>query len=185
MPIIFARPQEVCFPTAPGLTNPSLIKKLRDKLNTSRALTQSTHDRFPEASKRYGTAAGQMRICKVIKYDAGLYRGLAGDWVKPRVPTPNRNHPPNRIQPPTATNMGASPILPFPDGQRLAGSKRLCVPYLSPVLHALGKPQPADNYLQRIPRWRAPLPLRFAKYSRGARGQTASAAVTGRPGGTR
>jgi 3-hydroxyisobutyrate dehydrogenase-like beta-hydroxyacid dehydrogenase len=83
VPSIFAGHYDPSFPIALCLKDLSLIKELMDKVGTTATLTEATHERFREAGRRYGTAAGEMTVCRVIEDDAGIDLRVAGDWVKP------------------------------------------------------------------------------------------------------
>lgn len=83
VPSIFAGHYDPSFPIALCLKDLSLIRELLDRTGTTSTLTDATHDRFREAGRRYGMAAGEMTVCKVIEDDAGIDLRVAGDWVKP------------------------------------------------------------------------------------------------------
>ncbi len=83
VPSIFAGHYDPSFPIALCLKDLGLIKDLLDRVGTTSTLTNATYDRFREAARRYGTAAGEMTVCKVIEDNAGIDLRVAGDWVKP------------------------------------------------------------------------------------------------------
>lgn len=83
VPSIFAGHYDPSFPIALCLKDLGLIQELMDKVGTTNTLTEATHERFREAGRRYGVAAGEMTACKVIEDDAGIDLRVAGDWVKP------------------------------------------------------------------------------------------------------
>ena len=83
VPSIFAGHYDPSFPIALCLKDLGLIKELMDKVGTTATLTEATHERFREAGRRYGTAAGEMTVCRVIEDDAGIDLRVPGDWVKP------------------------------------------------------------------------------------------------------
>lgn len=83
VPSIFAGHYDPSFPIALCLKDLGLIQELMDKVGTTNTLTEATHERFREAGRRYGVAAGEMTVCKVIEDDAGIDLRVAGDWVKP------------------------------------------------------------------------------------------------------
>lgn len=39
--------------------------------------------RFAEAESRYGKAAGEMTVCKLLEEDAGVSLRVEGDWTPP------------------------------------------------------------------------------------------------------
>ena len=83
VPSIFAGHYDPSFPIALCLKDLSLIEELMTEVGTTNDLTKATHERFKEAGRRYGMAAGEMTVCKVIEDDAGIDLRVAGDWVKP------------------------------------------------------------------------------------------------------
>lgn len=83
VPSIFAGHYDPSFPIALCLKDLGLIKELMDRVGTSNTLTEATHERFREAGRRYGAAAGEMTVCKLIEDDAGIDLRVPGDWVKP------------------------------------------------------------------------------------------------------
>ncbi len=50
---------------------------------TRNELTAAAHARFREAGERYGMAAGEMSVCRLIEDDAGTQLRVAGAWEKP------------------------------------------------------------------------------------------------------
>lgn len=83
VPSIFAGHYDPSFPIALCLKDLGLIKELMDEVGTRNELTAATHARFKEAGDRYGLAAGEMTVCKIIEDDARVVLRVAGDWVKP------------------------------------------------------------------------------------------------------
>ncbi|MFO1122300.1 MAG: NAD(P)-dependent oxidoreductase [Hyphomicrobiales bacterium] len=83
VPSIFAGHYDPSFPIALCLKDLSLIEELMTEVGTRDDLTRATHERFKEAGRRYGMAAGEMTVCKVVEDDAGIDLRVAGDWVKP------------------------------------------------------------------------------------------------------
>ena len=83
VPSIFAGHYDPSFPLALCLKDLGLIEELMAETGTRNELTRATHDRFKEAFARYGKAAGEMTVCKVIEDDAGVALRVAGDWVAP------------------------------------------------------------------------------------------------------
>jgi 3-hydroxyisobutyrate dehydrogenase len=83
VPSIFAGHYDPSFPIALCLKDLALIEELMNSVGTRNELTRATHNRFREAGERYGFAAGEMTVCKVIEDDAGVELRVAGDWVKP------------------------------------------------------------------------------------------------------
>lgn len=83
VPSIFAGHYDPSFPIALCLKDLNLIEELMASVGTRNELTRATHDRFKEAGARYGMAAGEMTVCKVIEDDAGIDLRVAGNWVKP------------------------------------------------------------------------------------------------------
>ena len=83
VPSIFAGHYDPSFPLALCLKDLGLIQELMEETGTRNELTRATHDRFREAEARYGSAAGEMTVCKVIEDDAGVNLRVAGDWIPP------------------------------------------------------------------------------------------------------
>jgi 3-hydroxyisobutyrate dehydrogenase-like beta-hydroxyacid dehydrogenase len=83
VPSIFAGHYDPSFPLALCLKDLSLIAEMMDATGTRGELTRATHERFREAAARYGEAAGEMTVCKLIEDDAGVALRVAGDWVAP------------------------------------------------------------------------------------------------------
>lgn len=83
VPSIFAGHYDPSFPLALCLKDLGLIEELMAETGTRNELTRATHDRFREAAARYGTAAGEMSVCKVIEDDAGVALRVEGDWIAP------------------------------------------------------------------------------------------------------
>lgn len=83
VPSIFAGHYDPSFPLALCLKDLGLIQQMMDETGTRGELTRATHDRFAEAYQRYGKAAGEMSVCRLIEEDAGVSLRVAGDWIAP------------------------------------------------------------------------------------------------------
>jgi 3-hydroxyisobutyrate dehydrogenase len=83
VPSIFAGHYDPSFPIALCLKDLRLIEELIADTGARHELTTATHDRFKEASARYGDAAGEMTVCRLIEDDAGVSLRVAGDWTPP------------------------------------------------------------------------------------------------------
>lgn len=83
VPSIFAGHYDPSFRLALCLKDLGLIDELLKEVGTRAELTQATYARFREAAERYGDAAGEMTVCKVIEDDAGVELRVAGDWLAP------------------------------------------------------------------------------------------------------
>ena len=83
VPSIFAGHYDPSFRLALCLKDLSLIDELIHETGTRSELTQSAYARFREAAERYGEAAGEMTVCKLIEEDAGVELRVAGNWVAP------------------------------------------------------------------------------------------------------
>ncbi len=83
VPSIFAGHYDPSFPIALCLKDLGLIEELMTSVGTRNELTRATRDRFKEAGRRYGMAAGEMTVCKVIEDDSGVELRVAGNWEKP------------------------------------------------------------------------------------------------------
>ncbi len=83
VPSIFAGHYDPSFRLALCLKDLGLIENFLQSVGTRCELTQATHDRFREATARYGDTAGEMTVCKVIEDDAGVALRVSGDWVAP------------------------------------------------------------------------------------------------------
>lgn len=83
VPSIFAGHYDPSFPIALCLKDLSLIEEMLAETGSRAELTRATHDRFREAGARYGMAAGEMTVCKIIEDDAGVDLRVEGDWVAP------------------------------------------------------------------------------------------------------
>jgi len=83
VPSIFAGHYDPSFPIALCLKDLGLIEELMAETGVRSELTRATHDRFKEARDRYGAAAGEMTVCKVIEDAAGVSLRVQGDWIKP------------------------------------------------------------------------------------------------------
>lgn len=83
VPSIFAGHYDPSFPIALCLKDLSLIEEMLAETGSRAELTRATHDRFREAGARYGMAAGEMTVCKIVEDDAGIDLRVEGDWVAP------------------------------------------------------------------------------------------------------
>ncbi|MEI8241466.1 MAG: NAD(P)-dependent oxidoreductase, partial [Actinomycetota bacterium] len=83
VPSIFAGHYDPSFRLALCLKDLGLIDQLLDETGTRAELTRATYERFREAGERYGDAAGEMTVCKVIEDDAGVELRVDGDWLAP------------------------------------------------------------------------------------------------------
>lgn len=83
VPSIFAGHYDPSFRLALCLKDLDLIDELLGQVGTRAELTRATHARFREAADRYGEAAGEMTVCKLIEDDAGVALRVAGDWLAP------------------------------------------------------------------------------------------------------
>ena len=83
VPSIFAGHYDPSFRLALCLKDLGLIDDLLTEVGTRAELTRATHARFAEAADRYGDAAGEMTVCKVVEDDAGVQLRVAGDWPAP------------------------------------------------------------------------------------------------------
>ena len=83
VPSIFAGHYDPSFPLALCLKDLALIQELIADTGARHELTDVTHARFREARDRYGDAAGEMTVCKLIEEDAGVSLRVAGDWTPP------------------------------------------------------------------------------------------------------
>ena len=83
VPSIFAGHYDPSFPLALCLKDLGLIEELIAETGTRHELTRATHERFKEARDRYGEAAGEMTVCKLIEEDAGVALRVAGTWLAP------------------------------------------------------------------------------------------------------
>jgi 3-hydroxyisobutyrate dehydrogenase len=83
VPSIFAGHYDPSFRLALCLKDLGLIEQMLDATGTRADLTRAAHDRFLEAGERYGDAAGEMTVCKVIEDDAGVELRVDGDWLAP------------------------------------------------------------------------------------------------------
>jgi len=63
------------------------IKKRRQVMlfeyNTRVEMAATTDARLNEAAYRYGVAAGEVAVCKVIEDDAGVNLRVDGNWTPP------------------------------------------------------------------------------------------------------
>jgi 3-hydroxyisobutyrate dehydrogenase len=83
VPSIFAGHYDPSFPIALCLKDLALIEEQMAETGVRNELTRATHNRFKEARDRYGEAAGEMTVCKVIEDAAGVSLRVQGDWIKP------------------------------------------------------------------------------------------------------
>jgi 3-hydroxyisobutyrate dehydrogenase len=83
VPSIFAGHYDPSFPLALCLKDLGLIEEMMSETGVRGELTSATHARFKEARDRYGAAAGEMSVCRVIEDDAGVDLRVAGDWPAP------------------------------------------------------------------------------------------------------
>jgi len=83
VPSIFAGHYDPSFPLALCLKDLALIEEQMEETGVRDELTRATHNRFKEARDRYGEAAGEMTVCKVIEDAAGVSLRVQGDWIKP------------------------------------------------------------------------------------------------------
>ena len=83
VPSIFAGHYDPSFPLALCLKDLGLIEELMRSTGTRNELTRAAHERFAEAAERYGPAAGEMTVCKLIEDDAGTELRVPGNWVPP------------------------------------------------------------------------------------------------------
>ncbi len=83
VPSVFAGHYDPSFPLVLCLKDLSLIADLLDQTKTRAELTRATHARFQEAADRYGLAAGDMAVCKLIEDHAGVELRVAGEWTAP------------------------------------------------------------------------------------------------------
>ena len=79
VPSIFAGHYDPSFSIALCLKDLGLIEELIAETGTRHELTSATHARFKEARARYGDAAGEMTVCKIIEDDAGVSLRVAGN----------------------------------------------------------------------------------------------------------
>lgn len=83
VPSIFAGHYDPSFRLELCLKDLGLIDQLLQQTGTRDDLTQAAYARFREAAQRYGSAAGEMTVCKVIEDDAGIDLRVPGDWLAP------------------------------------------------------------------------------------------------------
>ncbi|MFZ9629449.1 MAG: NAD(P)-dependent oxidoreductase [Ilumatobacteraceae bacterium] len=83
VPSILAGHYDPSFRLALCVKDLGLVQQLVDETGIRSELTRATHDRFREASDRYGLDAGEMSVCRLIEDDAGTDLRVAGDWVPP------------------------------------------------------------------------------------------------------
>jgi len=83
VPSIFAGHYDPSFPLALCIKDLGLIEEMLVETGTRCELTRATYERFKEAYKRYGAAAGEMTVCKLIEEDAGVSLQVPGEWTPP------------------------------------------------------------------------------------------------------
>lgn len=83
VPSIFAGHYDPSFRLELCLKDLGLIDDLMKATGIRHELTAATYARYREAQTRYGDAAGEMTVCKVIEDDAGIDLRVAGDWTPP------------------------------------------------------------------------------------------------------
>ena len=83
VPSIFAGHYDPSFRVELALKDLDLIQELVKEHNTRAELTNSAHERFKEAKKRYGNEAGEMTVCKLIEEDGNVNLQVDGDWIAP------------------------------------------------------------------------------------------------------
>ncbi len=83
VPSIFAGHYDPSFPLALCLKDLGLIDEMMRETGVRNELTRATHDRFREASERYGMGAGEMSVCRVIEDDARIDLRVVGNWPAP------------------------------------------------------------------------------------------------------
>ncbi|MBI4934868.1 MAG: NAD(P)-dependent oxidoreductase [Actinobacteria bacterium] len=83
VPSIFAGHYDPSFRLALCLKDLGLIDEMLSEVGTRSELTKAAQARFTEAASRYGDAAGEMTVCKVIEDDAGVTLRVDGDWTAP------------------------------------------------------------------------------------------------------
>ncbi len=83
VPSIFAGHYDPSFRLELCLKDLGLVDQLLQEVGTRAELTQAAYARFREASDRYGDAAGEMTVCKVVEDDAGIDLRVEGDWIAP------------------------------------------------------------------------------------------------------
>jgi 3-hydroxyisobutyrate dehydrogenase len=83
VPSIFAGHYDPSFPISLCLKDLGLIQDLIAETGARHELTDATRDRFNEARARYGDAAGEMTVCKLIEEDAGVSLRVTGNWTPP------------------------------------------------------------------------------------------------------
>ena len=83
VPSIFAGHYDPSFRLELALKDLELIQDLITEHGTRSELTQACHERFQEAADRYGDAAGEMTVCKIIEEDADVNLRVKGNWLAP------------------------------------------------------------------------------------------------------
>ena len=83
VPSIFAGHYDPSFRLELCLKDLGLIDDLLTQTGIRHELTSAAHARFREAHARYGDAAGEMTVCKVVEDDAGVELRVAGEWRPP------------------------------------------------------------------------------------------------------
>ena len=82
-PSIFAGHYDPSFPLALCLKDWRLIADLLNEVGVRHDIAAAARARFVEAAARYGEAAGEMTVCKLLEEDAGVNLRAAGDWTAP------------------------------------------------------------------------------------------------------
>ena len=83
VPSIFSGHYDPSFRLELALKDLDLIQDLIKEHGTRSELTQACHERFQEASNRYGDEAGEMTVCKLIEEDANINLRVKGNWIAP------------------------------------------------------------------------------------------------------
>ena len=83
VPSIFSGHYDPSFRLELALKDLDLIQDLIKEHGTRSELTQACHERFQEASKRYGDESGEMTVCKLIEEDANIDLRVKGNWIAP------------------------------------------------------------------------------------------------------
>lgn len=83
VPSIFAGHYDPSFRLALCMKDLALVDELLTHGGTRGEVTRAAHERFAEATARYGEDAGEMTVCKVLEDDAGIELRVEGDWLAP------------------------------------------------------------------------------------------------------
>lgn len=81
VPAVFAGHYDPSFPIALCLKDLDLIAQLMQETGVRNDLIEAAHARFREAGERYGPAAGDMTVCKLLEDDTDVDLRVPGDWV--------------------------------------------------------------------------------------------------------